>query len=97
MWNRISELPATDPGAGLRARCRDFSRAAGLDEETARQWSLAREVDNALHYASKPGHEGDLARSLWVASTLAGRTLDGLPAPYALPEPGQAGGDSFPS
>jgi streptomycin 6-kinase len=54
-------------------------------------------VDNALHYASKPGHEGDFARSLWVASTLAGRTLDGLPAPHALPEPGQAGGDSFPS
>ena len=97
LWNRISELPAADPGAGLRARCRDFSRAAGLDEETARQWSLVREVDNALHYASKPGHEGDLARSLWVASTLAGRTLDGLPAPHALPEPGQAGGDSFPS
>lgn len=90
LWNRISDLPAADPAAGLLDRCRDFSRAAGLDDEAARQWSLAREVDNALSYASKPGHGGDLARSLWVASTLAGRTLDGLPAPHALPEPGQA-------
>ncbi|MDQ4045897.1 MAG: aminoglycoside resistance protein, partial [Actinomycetota bacterium] len=97
LWNRITELPAADPEAGLLARCRDFSTAAGLDEEIARQWSLVREVDNALHYASRPGHEGDLARSLWVASTVAGRTLDGLPAPHALPEPGHAAGDSFPS
>ena len=51
--------------------------AAGLDAEVARQWSLAREVENALWYAAKPRHEGDLARSLWVASTLAGRTLPG--------------------
>ncbi len=96
LWNRIPDLPAADPEAGLRARCRDFSMAAGLDEEVARQWSVAREVDNALSYASKPGHGGDLARSLWVASTLAGRTLDGLPAAHALPEPGQAAGDSPP-
>ena len=96
LWNRIPDLPAADPEAGLRARCRDFSMAAGLDAEVARQWSIAREVDNALSYASKPGHGGDLARSLWVASTLAGRTLDGLPAAHSLPEPGQAAGDSPP-
>jgi streptomycin 6-kinase len=96
LWNRIPDLPAADPEAGLRARCRDFSMAAGLDAEVARQWSLAREVDNALSYASKPGHGGDLARSLWVASTLAGRTLEGLPPAHALPEPGQAPGDSPP-
>jgi streptomycin 6-kinase len=92
LWNRIRDLPAADPAAGLLARCRDFSLAAGLDPEAARQWSIAREVDNALHYASKAGHSGDLARSLWVSSTLAGRTLDGLPAAHALPEPGQAAG-----
>lgn len=91
LWNRIYDLPARNPEAGLRERCRDFSTAAGLDPEAARQWSLTREVANALSYAGMPGHNGDFVRSLWVASTLAGRTLDGLPAAHALPEPGQAG------
>ena len=90
LWNRIRELPRRIPRRALLARCRDFSTAAGLDAEVARQWSLAREVENALWYASKPRHEGDLARSLWVASTLAGRTLPGLPAPHELPAPGDA-------
>lgn len=90
LWNRLRDLPSVDPRKGLLERCRDFSAAAGLDPEVARQWSLAREVENALWYASRPRHGGDLARSLWVASTLAGRTLDGLPDPRDLPEPGQA-------
>jgi streptomycin 6-kinase len=47
-------------------------------------------VDNALCYAAQ-GHPGDLARSLWVASTLAGHTLEGLPHPHSLPQPGQGG------
>lgn len=92
LWNRIQELPRADPARGLRERCHDFSSAAGLDADVARQWSLAREVENALWYAAKPRHEGDLARSLWVASTLAGRTLPGLPAPHELPAPGDAPG-----
>jgi streptomycin 6-kinase len=92
LWNRIRELPRSDPARGLRERCRDFSAAAGLDAEVARQWSLAREVENALWYAAKPRHDGDLARSLWVASTLAGRTLPELPAPHELPAPGEAAG-----
>ncbi|TAP44267.1 aminoglycoside phosphotransferase family protein [Arthrobacter sp. S39] len=90
LWNRIKDLPRSDPQAGLRERCRDFSEAAGLDAEVARQWGVAREVENALSYAGRPHHQGDLARSLWVASTLAGRTLDGLPPAHSLPEPGQA-------
>ena len=93
LWNRIRELPQQDPGRALLARCGDFSAAAGLDAEAARQWSLAREVENALWYASQRHHDGDLARSLWVASTLAGRTLPGLPAPQELPAPGEAGRD----
>lgn len=91
LWNRIRDLSRSDPRRGLLERCRDFSEAAGLDAEAARQWSLAREVENALSYASRPHHGGDLARSLWVASTLAGRTLDGLPAAHDLPAPGEAG------
>jgi streptomycin 6-kinase len=90
LWNRIPELSRADPERALLERCRDFSAAAGLDAEAARQWSLAREVDNALWYASKSRHEGDLARSLWVASTLAGRILPGLPAAHDLPVPGTA-------
>ncbi|RDV11416.1 aminoglycoside resistance protein [Arthrobacter sp. RT-1] len=90
LWNRIRDLPANQPGEGLRRRCAEFSAAAGLDSETARQWGVAREVANALWYAGKPDHQGDMARSLWVASTLAGRTLEGLPPAHALPEPGQA-------
>lgn len=93
LWNRIRDLSKTAPEVALLERCADFSSAAGLDGEAAREWSLVREVENALWYASKPGHEGDLARSLWVASTLAGRTLDGLPAAHDLPEPGQAASD----
>ena len=93
LWNRIRELSRADPERGLRERCHDFSMAAGLDADVARQWSLAREVENALWYAAKPRHEGDLARSLWVASTLAGRTLPELPAPHELPAPGEAAGE----
>jgi streptomycin 6-kinase len=90
LWNRIGDLSRTDPEAALRDRCHEFSLAAGLDPEAARQWSIAREVENALWYAGKPAHGGDLARSLWVASTLAGRTLDGLPAAHDLPGPGES-------
>jgi streptomycin 6-kinase len=90
LWNRIRDLPRADPERGLLERCRDFSVSAGLDGEVARQWGVAREVENALSYAARPRHDGDLARSLWVASTLAGRTLPGLPAAGDLPEPGQA-------
>lgn len=90
LWNRIGDLPAANPGPALLRRCHDFSAAAGLDPEVARQWGIAREVENALEYAAQ-GHLRDLARSLWVSSTLAGNTLDGLPHPHALPEPGQDG------
>jgi streptomycin 6-kinase len=90
LWNRIRELPSGGPEDGLRRRCADFSSAAGLDPEVARQWGIAREVANALWYAAKPGHRGDMARSLWVASALAGRRLEGLPPAHALPEPGEA-------
>ncbi|TQJ40420.1 streptomycin 6-kinase [Arthrobacter sp. SLBN-112] len=90
LWNRLGELPAVQAGPALLRRCHDFSTAAGLDPEVARQWGVAREVENALTYAAH-GHPGDLARSLWVASTLAGGTMADLPHPHALPEPGQGG------
>ncbi|SDQ99726.1 aminoglycoside phosphotransferase family protein [Pseudarthrobacter chlorophenolicus] len=92
LWNRLGDLAADGPEAALRRRCADFSAAAGLDPEVARQWAVAREVANALGYAANPRHRGDLARSLWVASTLAGRTLPGLPPARSLPEPGHGSG-----
>ena len=90
LWNRLADLPAAEPGRGLLRRCHDAATAAGLAPDAAREWGIAREVDNALWYAAH-GHRGDLARSLWVASTLAGNTLAGLPHPHELPEPGQGG------
>ncbi|MDQ0146391.1 MULTISPECIES: aminoglycoside phosphotransferase family protein [Pseudarthrobacter] len=90
LWNRLKDLPAALPGPALVERCQNFSAAAGLDPDAAREWAIAREVDNALWYF-RNGHRGDLARSLWVASTLAGNTLAGLPHPHSLPEPGQDG------
>ncbi len=84
LWNRIPDLSPTDPQAALRERCADLCDAAGLDYEVARQWTIAREVDNALYYLSDGAHAGDAARSLWVASTMAGRTLPGLPAAHEL-------------
>ncbi|WP_427016963.1 aminoglycoside phosphotransferase family protein [Pseudarthrobacter sp. P1] len=84
LWNRIGDLSRTDPAVALRERCAQLCEAAGLDAEVAVQWSIAREVENALWYFAKPDHEGDAQRSLWVASTLAGKTLAGLPQAHAL-------------
>ncbi len=86
LWNRLDELDRQSPAKALLRRCRDFSAAARLDGEISRQWSLAREVDNALQYAGRR-QAADVARSLWVASTLAGRTLEDLPAVHDLPVP----------
>lgn len=89
LWNRIADLPPGNPAEALRERCSDFSCAAGLDPEVARQWSIAREVENALSYTAE-ARTGDRHRSLWVASTLAGRTLEGLPSAHDLPGPGES-------
>ncbi len=86
LWNRLHELDRQSPAKALLRRCRDFSAAALLDGEISRQWSLAREVDNALQYAARR-QDAAVARSLWVASTLAGRTLEDLPAVHDLPVP----------
>ncbi|KRE77513.1 aminoglycoside phosphotransferase family protein [Arthrobacter sp. Soil763] len=90
LWNRLAELPRTGAPRALLERCAALAAAAGLDGEVARQWAVVREVENALWYAAKRHHDGDVARSLWVASTLAGDTLPGLPAGPDLPAPGGA-------
>lgn len=84
LWNRLQDLPQRNAEAGLRRRASDLAQAAGLDDGLARQWSVVREVENALCYLEEAGHGGDAERSLWVASTLAGKTLPGLPGAHAL-------------
>ncbi|WP_104168277.1 aminoglycoside phosphotransferase family protein [Arthrobacter sp. SX1312] len=84
LWNRLTELDPADPAGHLQAHCRALAAAAGLDAELARGWTVVREVRNALSYLAH-GHEGDADRSLWVASSVLGRTLDGLPPVGALP------------
>lgn len=79
LWNRLQELDQADPAAHLRAHCAALSAAAGLDPELAVGWTVVREVLNALHYIGH-GQGGDAERSLWVASSVLGRTLDGLPS-----------------
>jgi streptomycin 6-kinase len=86
LWNRIAELSAADAGRHLNARCVDLAEAAGLAPDTAREWAVVREVDNALDYLQQRA-AGDARRSLWVASTLAGSTLPDLPPAHALPAP----------
>lgn len=86
LWNRISELSPTDPAAHLRDRCTDLALAAGLDPMLARDWSVVREVDNALHYLGI-GLTDDADRSLWVASNLLRRPLGNLPPAAKLAAP----------
>lgn len=83
LWNRLQDLPALNTEAGLRRRNSALAQAAGFDEELCTQWAVVREVENALSYlADALPH--DAQRSLWVASTMAGRTLPGLPAAHEL-------------
>lgn len=84
LWNRLEELPHRNTEAGLRRRASDLAQAAGLDEGLAVAWTVVREVENALCYLEEAGHSGDAQRSLWVASTMAGKTLPGLPAAHQL-------------
>ncbi|WP_394942116.1 aminoglycoside phosphotransferase family protein [Psychromicrobium sp. YIM B11713] len=82
--NRLVDLPERNPELGLLDRLNRLCESAGLDVEIARQWTIAREVEDALWYAAKVDHHDDLHRSLWVASTLAGRSIPDLPHPHLL-------------
>ncbi|NVM95176.1 aminoglycoside phosphotransferase family protein [Arthrobacter wenxiniae] len=84
LWNRIQDLPRRNAEAALRRRCSALSAAAGLDADVAAAWSVVREVENALSYLESAHHGGDAQRSLWVAGTMAGRSLPGLPAAHDL-------------
>lgn len=86
LWNRIGDLFPGDPAGHLRERCSDLAFAADLDPLLARDWSVVREVQNALS-AVESGNRDDAQRSLWVASTLLRRTLPELPSPADLVSP----------
>ena len=93
----LEPYPGPSPngsGAGtVGADAGTSARPQGLDAEVARQWSLAREVENALSYATRPHHGGDLSHGPcgWQARS-RGRTLPWLPAAHDLPAPGEAVG-----
>lgn len=70
LWNRLGDYE-DDRNAGLRRRFDRYTEAGGLDRDRARLWSIAREVENMTWYA-EAGMPDDLARSRWVAATLAG-------------------------
>lgn len=84
LWNRIQDLPQHGAEAALRRRSSMLCSAAGLDESIATEWAVVREVENALRYLETGNQEGDAQRSLWVASTMAGKTMPGLPAAHDL-------------
>ncbi|WP_028279143.1 aminoglycoside phosphotransferase family protein [Arthrobacter sp. H5] len=86
LWNRIHDLSPGDPSGHLRERCSDLAFAAGLDAMLARDWSVVREVANALWYV-RDGMPEDAHRSLWVASSLLRRTLPNLPSVSDLLRP----------
>ncbi|MFC3298771.1 aminoglycoside resistance protein [Arthrobacter agilis] len=88
LWNRLQELDAADPAGHLRAHCAALAAAAGLDEQGAVDWTIVREVRNALFYVGQ-GEGGAAQRSLWVAGSVLGRAVDGLPPVRDLPVPGQ--------
>lgn len=70
LWNRLEELDRDQPRAALRRRLDRMCTAAGLDPEIARQWSVLREVANAVDYA-RSGERENADRSVWVAGALA--------------------------
>ncbi|WP_159802289.1 aminoglycoside phosphotransferase family protein [Arthrobacter zhaoguopingii] len=86
LWNRIGDLPPVDPAAELRLRCAALAASAGLDPDLARDWAVVREVRNTLYYLEL-GSPGHARRSLWVASSLLGRTLPDLPPAHLLSAP----------
>jgi streptomycin 6-kinase len=86
LWNRLDGLPAQDPASALRLRCAALASAGGLDAGLALDWSVVREVRNALYYLGT-GAPGHARRSLWVASSLLGRTLPDLPPAHLLTLP----------
>lgn len=71
LWNRTEELGSVRPEAALRGRLARLCAAGGLDPEAARQWSVLREVANALEY-TRAGQRKDAERSVWVATAIAG-------------------------
>lgn len=84
LWNRLQDLDPAAPEHALKQRLLDLCEAGGLEPEAAAEWSILREVANALEYL-RDGMHGDARRSVWVASALAGRAHPGLPPVGELP------------
>ncbi|MGP9661623.1 MULTISPECIES: aminoglycoside phosphotransferase family protein [unclassified Arthrobacter] len=81
--NRLADLPSRNSGPALRRRLRHLSEAAGLDEESAVGWAVARAVEDVLTHAEE-GLFDEAERSLWVATALSGGDVSSLPDVHRL-------------
>ncbi|MGK3709544.1 aminoglycoside phosphotransferase family protein [Arthrobacter sp. IK3] len=84
LWNRLGDLAPGAPERSLVQRLHGLCEAGGLDAEAAAEWSILREVANALEYL-RDGMPADAQRSVWVAAAVAGKTHPGLPPVHELP------------
>lgn len=84
LWNRLQDLDPDAPEQSLLDRLDALCAAAGLDRTAALEWSILREVVNALDYV-REGRHPDAWRSVWVAAALAGRRHPGIPPVSDLP------------
>ncbi|MBF4992847.1 phosphotransferase [Arthrobacter gandavensis] len=84
LWNRLGDLESGAPERSLVQRLHGLCEAGGLDIQAAFEWSILREVANALEYL-RGGMPADAQRSVWVAAALAGRAHPGLPPVSELP------------
>ena len=81
--HRLADLPSRNPGHALRRRLDHLCKAAGLDDEVAVGWAVARAVEDVLTYAEE-GLFDDAERSLWVATALSGADISSLPDVHGL-------------
>ncbi|MGP5072948.1 aminoglycoside phosphotransferase family protein [Arthrobacter rhombi] len=81
--HRLADLPSRNPGRALQGRLHHLCEAAGLDNELAVGWAVARAVEDVLAYAEE-GLFDDAERSLWVATVLSGADISSLPDVHRL-------------
>ncbi|NMM33739.1 MAG: hypothetical protein HHJ13_07020, partial [Phycicoccus sp.] len=70
LWNRWDEAVSSgDLRRHLRRRLSIICEAAGLDEERARSWSIAREVQMSL-WAADDDDAGELTKAIAIIKAM---------------------------
>jgi streptomycin 6-kinase len=71
LWNRWADLLAAPEFAtAVRRRVAVFCDAAGIDQEDARRWSLARVVESAV-WSAEVGLVDEVAKNRAICAALA--------------------------